>query len=234
MRQPAHSFRETVEILVGRPLVILAAIVASLLLSLVAGQLGILLLYLVVLITLWATRWDWRHFGLTVPRWPETILKAFVFAIGIFVLNDFIVQPLAELYLGNINLSEVSGMEGNFLNLVLFIFLGWVLGGFCEEITYRGYVLRRLAIILGNTSRSWVFAAAIASVAFGLSHQYQGPAGVVSTGMIAFMLGIIFVFNKNNLMVLVLTHGIYNMIAMTLIYLGRARMVTDWVHGLVK
>ena len=35
-------------------------------------------------------------------------------------------------------------------------------------------------------------------------------------------------------MVLVLTHGIYNMVAITLIYLGKARMITDWMHEFMK
>jgi hypothetical protein len=234
MEEPARRFRDKIEIVTGKPWFIVAVIVASSILSIFAGQLGTLLFYVVVLITLWASRWDLKYFGIARPNWRKTILKAFSFAVGIFILNDFLIQPLIEFSFGKIDLSDVSAIEGNWLNYGLFILLGWVLGGFCEEITYRGYVLKRLANILGDTNKAWLLSAVMASIVFGFAHIYQGPSGMIATAVIAFLLGLIFIFNKNNLMVLVLTHGIYNMIAVTLIYLGKARMITDWVHGFIK
>ena len=234
MHKTNRSFREKVEKFTGKSLFIVTVIIVSLLLSIFAGQLGTLLFYIVVLITLWATRWDWKYFGMTRPNWPKTIFRAFLFAIGIFILNDFFIQPIIELFFGKIDLSEVSGIEGNLLLYVVFILLGWVFGGFCEEIIYRGYVLKRLAIILGDTKKAWLFSAVMASIVFGFAHNYQGPSGVILTAITAFLFGLIFIYNKNNLMVLVLTHGIYNMIAITLIYLGKARMITDWVQEFIK
>ena len=108
------------------------------------------------------------------------------------------------------------------------------MGGFFEEIIYRGYVLKRLAAMLGDTNKAWYLSAVIASIAFGFAHSYQGPSGIITTALIAFVFSLIFVFNKNNLILLMLIHGIYNMIVITLIYLGKARMITDWVHELIK
>ena len=190
-------------------------------------------MYIVVLMTLWATRWNWKYFGITRPDWLTTIVKAFLFAIGLFILNDFVVQPLVEFYFGKVDLSEVSGMEGNLPLYILFLFLGWILGGFCEEIIYRGYVLKRLAAILGETTKAWLLAAVTAAVVFGFAHNYQGPSGIMSTAIIALLFGLIFLLNKNNLMVLVFTHGIYNMIAITLLYLGKARIIVDRVNELI-
>jgi membrane protease YdiL (CAAX protease family) len=234
MQNTKLTFREKTEAFIGKSHFIVSVIVVSFLLSIFAGQLGTLLFYIVVLITLWATRWDWKYFSMTRPNWPKTILKGFLFSIGIFILNDFIIQPFIEFYIGKIDLSEVSGIEANFINYVIYILLGWVLGGFCEEIIYRGYVLKRLALIFGNTNAAWLFAAVTASLVFGFAHNYQGPSGIIATAIIALLFGLIFIFNKNNLMVLVLTHGIYNMIAITLIYLGKARIITDWVNELIK
>jgi len=234
MQNMKLTFRERTEAFIGKSRFIVSVIVVSLLLSIFAGQLGTLLFYIVVLITLWAKRWDWRYFGMTRPNWPITIFRAFLFAIGIFILIDFLIQPLIELYFGKIDISEVSGIEGNLLNYVVFILLGWVFGGLCEEFIYRGYVLKRLAIIFGDTNKAWLLAAVTASIVFGFAHNYQGSSGIIATAIIALLFGLIFIFNKNNLMVLVLTHGIYNMIAITLIYLGKARVITDWVHEFIK
>ena len=234
MQEIKGSFREKVEIFTRNSLFIAAVIIVGLLLSVFAGQLGTLLFYIVVLITLWATKWDWKSFGITRPNWPETIGKAFLFAIGILILNDFFIQPLIEFRFGKVDLSEVSAIEGNLLNFVLFILLGWVLGGFCEEIIYRGYILKRLAKILGDTKRAWLLSAIIAAIVFGIGHSYQGASGILATAVIALLFGLIFAFNRNNLFVLVLTHGIYNTIAITMIYLGKARMIIDWVQGFIK
>jgi membrane protease YdiL (CAAX protease family) len=234
MQTPERSFRERIENLTGKSFFIVTVIIISLFLSIFAGQLGTLLFYVVVIITLWARRWDWKYFAITRPNWPNTILKGFLFAIGIFILNDFFIQPLIEFYFGKIDLSEFSGIEGNLFNYAVFLLLGWILGGVFEEITYRGYVQKRLAEILGDTNKAWLLSAVMASIVFGFAHSYQGLSGIITTAVIAFLFGVIFIFNRNNLIVLVLTHGIYNTIAITLIYLGKARMFTDWLHEFLQ
>jgi membrane protease YdiL (CAAX protease family) len=234
MQEAKGSFKGQVETLTRKSIFTVAVIIVGLLLSMFAGQLGTLLFYVVVLITLWATKWDWKSFGITRPDWRKTIGRAFLLAIGIFILNDFFIQPLIEFYFGKVDLSEVSAMEGNLLNYLFFILLGWVLGGFCEEIIYRGYILKRLAKMLGDTKKAWLLSAVMASIVFGFGHSYQGASGIVATAVIALLFGLIFSFNRNNLFLLVLIHGIYNMIAITLIYLGRARMIIDWVQGFIK
>jgi membrane protease YdiL (CAAX protease family) len=234
MQTTKRSIRERIEKLTGNSLFIVTVIIISLFLSIFAGQLGTLLLYIIVIITIWARRWDWKYFGITRPTWQNTILKAFLYAIGIFILNDFFIQPLIEFYFGKVDLSEFSGLEGNLFNYAIFLLVGWVLGGIFEEITYRGYVQKRLASILGDTNKAWLLSAVIASIVFGFAHSYQGTSGIMTTAVIAFLFGVIFIYNKNNLIVLVLTHGIYNTIAITLIYLGKTRMFTDWLYKFLQ
>lgn len=234
MQKTKRSLRDKVGEFTGKSFFIITVIIVGSVLSVFAGQLSTLLFYIVVFITLWAKRWDWKYFGMTRPKWVKTIFKAFLFATGIFILNDFLIQPLIEFYFGKIDLSQFSGIEGNLFQYVIFILLGWGLGGFCEEMIYRGYVLKRIAIILGDTNKVWLLSVVIVSIIFGLAHNYQGLSGIMTTAFIAFLLGLIFIFNKNNLIVLILIHGIYNMIAITLIYLGKARMITDLVHEFIK
>ena len=234
MGKANSRLREKVEKITGKTSFIVPVIIVNFLLSIFAGQLGTLLFYVVVFVTLWARRWDWKYFGITRPNWPKTVFKACLFTGGIFILIDLIIQPLVELQFGKIVLSSFSGIEGNLLNFSIYILLGWLMGGVCEEIIYRGYALKRLAIIFGDTKKAGLLSAAMVSIVFGFAHRYQGPSGMITTAVIAMLFGLIFIFNKNNLMVLVLTHGIYNMIAITLIYLGKERMITDWVHAFIK
>ena len=54
-----------------------------------------------------------------------------------------------------------------------------VTAGICEEVLFRGFLIAYLTTALG--SPFWA-GALLSSLAFGLAHSYQGPAGVVRTG----------------------------------------------------
>lgn len=70
----------------------------------------------------------------------------------------------------------------------LFTLVG-VTAGVCEEWLYRGFFLAVVAAGAGGLP-TWVLVA-VAGVAFGLAHAYQGRVGVVTTGVLgAIMAGI--------------------------------------------
>jgi membrane protease YdiL (CAAX protease family) len=63
----------------------------------------------------------------------------------------------------------------------LFAVVG-VTAGICEEWLYRGFFLAVVAAATGGPP-AWALVLGAAG-AFGLAHAYQGPAGVVSTGLL--------------------------------------------------
>lgn len=60
--------------------------------------------------------------------------------------------------------------------------------GFGEEMAYRGYALT--ALVLGTGSAT--FALIVTSAIFGVLHAYQGPIGVVRTGVVGLIMGAAF------------------------------------------
>ena len=95
MQIAIRSFREIVGEFTGNSSFIISVIIVGLLLSIFAGQLGTLLFYIVVAITLWAKQWDWKYFGITKPNWPNTIFKAFLFTAivgGIYAIIILIIR----------------------------------------------------------------------------------------------------------------------------------------------
>ncbi len=62
-----------------------------------------------------------------------------------------------------------------------------VTAGIVEEIVYRGFVLWYLQNFMGI----WP-AVAVSSIAFGLAHSYQGLAGILRTGLVGAVLGVLF------------------------------------------
>ncbi|HUF07720.1 MAG TPA: CPBP family intramembrane glutamic endopeptidase [Rhodothermales bacterium] len=63
-----------------------------------------------------------------------------------------------------------------------------VTAGICEEIVYRGYLIWYLAAFVGE----WP-AAVIAGAAFGVFHLYQGLTGVLKTGAVGLLMGLLYV-----------------------------------------
>jgi membrane protease YdiL (CAAX protease family) len=65
-----------------------------------------------------------------------------------------------------------------------------VTAGICEEVLYRGFLIRYLS------DGPWHFglwiALAIASISFGLAHGYQGISGIIGTGLIGAVMAVIF------------------------------------------
>ena len=86
---------------------------------------------------------------------------------------------------------------------------------------------------MGNTDASWLGAALITSMVFGLDNYYQGPAGMIATGVAGFFFAYLFIKNRTNLLLPILVHGFYDMIGLTMIYYSQERIFSDWVLGLL-
>ena len=60
--------------------------------------------------------------------------------------------------------------------------------GFGEEIAYRGYALTTMIVITGSTSVGLI----LTSLTFGALHSYQGLIGVIRTGILGLLMGVVF------------------------------------------
>lgn len=83
-----------------------------------------------------------------------------------------------------------------------------VSAGVCEEIIFRGFLLRYLHTAPWHLSLAWAVAASAAI--FGLQHLYQGAAGVLQTAAAGVLFCIIFVI-AGNLLVPMLLHTVMDL-----------------------
>lgn len=60
--------------------------------------------------------------------------------------------------------------------------------GFCEEFLYRGWLLS----ITGFALKSVWLGLLISSILFGFAHLYQGRTGIISTGVLGLVFGLIY------------------------------------------
>ena len=185
-----------------------------------------------VVLLLWARRWEWGYIGLTKPAsWRKVWLQAVVLSALLLVVVDMMFTPLVEVISGEqIDVSSLDGIRGNFLSYAIFILFMWVVAAFGEEFVYRGLLVRRLGFLLGDNKTGLWIAVIISSVLFGLAHRYQGVSGMISTGTVGFIFGAIFINSRNRLWLTILTHGVYDVIGITLIYLDMDKQV----YGLLK
>jgi len=214
-----------------RPGFTLAVIALSAALMALLGGLGYLFGLSVALLILWATRWDLARFGLgdRNRHVGRTLAQVLGWVLVAILVVDVALTPLTEHLTGEPHdYSRFGFLEGNFRNLVLFTLFMWVAAAFGEEFFYRGYVMKQLALLLGDSRASWIAAIFLSALPFGVVHLYQGWSGVVTAGTMGVILGTVFFFNRRNLAVCILVHGLYNMVGLTLIYLGRG----DALHRL--
>jgi uncharacterized protein len=65
-----------------------------------------------------------------------------------------------------------------------------VTAGICEEILYRGFLIRYLSN--GPWHAGLWIALAIASISFGLAHGYQGLSGIIGTALLGAVMAVLF------------------------------------------
>lgn len=184
----------------------------------------------VAFLILWGSNFDWSRFGIGQKITRKTIIKSLIIAIVLFIVFSFIIDPLLIKWFGDFDLSSINDIRGNLLGFIILMVIVWVFAAFGEEILFRGYYMKALAELFGNNNKAWIFSAFITSLYFGISHAYQGITGVVSVFLWSFVISLIFNKNRNNLLLLVLIHGIEDTIGITLIYLNKDHIISDWVQ----
>ncbi len=153
---------------------------------------------------------------------PRSILKAVLtgvigavliyagvtMAVSVLAAFDLITPPAAERVL------LVDGPD-LYLSLSLSIAVMWVNAAFGEELLFRGFLMNNLMRAFGDTRLAGFAASAVIAVAFGVMHiPSQGLYGLVVTGAVGFLMGLLFLFGKRNLMPVVIAHGVINSVSM--------------------
>jgi len=186
---------------------------------------------IVALLILWSSKFNWSMFGLAKRITFPTVLRSL--GITIFLIIGFyIFEGFLEIFLGKMDLSTFDNVRGNFSEYINLMIVVWIFAAFGEEFIYRGYYMKQLAKLFGNSNKAWLISAILISIYFGVSHAYQGLAGIIGVTLWHFSISLIFNKNKNNLMSPILIHGFYDTIGVTLLYLNQDRIITEWVQQL--
>lgn len=206
--------------------VALAFVVASSLLGPLLGvPLAALCLYAGVLAG-WAllklSGSGWKDLGLCTPRnWASTVRAAlaatvlsFVLVAGIFLLQRLGAPPL------DLSLLRDVVSDDPWMYLVTMVLVVWGSAAFAEELIFRGFMLNRFEVAVRGLPGAMYWAVALQAMVFGLAHAYQGVLGILYSGTIGALFGLVYVTRNRNLWAPILAHGLVDSIAVTLLFLG--------------
>ena len=130
---------------------------------------------------------------------------------------------------GEANISSLEDIKHNTVGFVVMMIVVWVFAAFGEEMLFRGYYLKWVAELMGNSNIAWTCSAIIMAAYFGVSHSYQGMSGIISIIFISLINSIVFLKNRDNLGLLILMHGIHDTILLTYLYLDVLNPITAWI-----
>jgi CAAX protease family protein len=159
------------------------------------------------------TRAPVRSLGLARPRSiVRTIGWGIAIGLVLLVFSKLLLTPLVERLTGiPRDLSAFDFVRGNLHAFGLLMPKIWLGAALCEEIVFRGFLIGRLETAFGGASRAATgVAVVLSSVLFAFAHAYQGPTGILITGILGFVFAVIYVASGRNLWTNILAHGVYD------------------------
>jgi len=148
--------------------------------------LGVTLGFALACASLWLRGVRWRELGLRCPgTWIRTILTSIGVTVAVMavliVLSDIVVRTFPNG--APVDDSRFDPLRGHLPNLLINLVAVWPTDGFVEEMMWRGYLMNRLADLVGQTKLAWGIALIGSAAIFGIAHAYQGPSGIAVTGV---------------------------------------------------
>lgn len=144
--------------------------------------------------------WDLLGF-----QWP--VINNTVILLALFLLVLYAIETVYGLfnikYLSN-KIKDLSYiLPLNIYEYKHYIFLAFT-AGICEEIVFRGFLIRYLEVFLSSLPYAYIFAIIIPAIAFAISHLYQGWWAVLKILVIAILFGFIFYYSQSILLIVII------------------------------
>jgi membrane protease YdiL (CAAX protease family) len=186
------------------------------------NQIFILALVLYAWLSLWLRGKGWSDFGIRRPdSWKYTLLLALSGGIVFQALSLYVIEPFLGELTGDIpDVSNFRPLIGNLTQLFLFLVISWSFAAFFEEMIYRGYFMHRFSDLFKRSNAGWIIGMILANMLFGFGHMYQGPSGMIATGISGLVFSGLYFASGKNLWAAIIAHGIYDTIGFLMIFFG--------------
>jgi membrane protease YdiL (CAAX protease family) len=156
-------------------------------------------------------------FGLNRPRsWLFTVVGAVVWALAMLAYTPLADALARRRFPDPPDLTAFDGIRRSRTMLLIGIVVAWLLGGFLEELAFRGVMLQAVEAWLAPVlPRPVAAAAAILAAAAGAAviHLYQGKRAMLVIFQLSVLFGALMVFDRHNLWAVMICHGLYDTVA---------------------
>jgi membrane protease YdiL (CAAX protease family) len=156
--------------------------------------------------------------GLTVQALIVGILSALLWV----AFNKWIYHPIITHFFIVEPYTAYNFIRSKLSNFLITLTAAWIIGGFYEEIAFRGFIQTTIREWFVERRNSFWLAALLTSTLFGLYHWQQGIFGVISSFLGGFLWTFLLWRYKGNLWYPIISHATYDTIALTMIYFGIA------------
>lgn len=171
-----------------------------------------------VLLCTWLLRRSgerWADVGLRRPRrwWFVPLLVVLGFAA--FLTIALSANPLLAALGVEPPRHTDAALHGDLLEYLFWAGpVTWGSAAFGEELLLRGFILDRIAKLIGSSGTPAMLAAVLLQAAlFGTLHFHQGLGGVLVTGSLGALMGLMWLLGGRNLWACIVLHGLINSIS---------------------
>lgn len=161
----------------------------------------------------------WRDLGLRRPgNLASALLGTVVLFTLVYLASTRLVPVLAGLFSATPGPVFLGYIRGNTVAFVGWIAIAWSVGGFAEELLFRGFLIDRASAAFGSGWLAGAGAVSLQAALFGLMHLHQGSLGLVFSATMAVIYGVVYLSCGRNLWPLILVHGAWNSVAIAGLY----------------
>ncbi len=177
---------------------------------------------LIVWLSLKYTQENLSNIGFSFKRFKiRSLLIGGLTAISALSFMQVIFFPILEQFVvfEDTEVALYAFITENKWQYTFVLIMGWLIGGFYEEIIFHGFIFTRLERMILRPY-STVVAISITVLLFGLYHYQLGVLGVINAFIIGGIYLGLYLFYERDLWYAICCHGVYNTVVVTMIYFG--------------
>jgi membrane protease YdiL (CAAX protease family) len=149
----------------------------------------------------------------------KTFLVGIISALVWVAFMRWIYLPVIKYFFTVPEYTEYNFIQNHFSKFVFITIAAWIIGGFYEEIIFRGFIQKTIENWFNN-KHSFLYAGLITSIIFGLYHWQQGFLGILAATLGGLFWTYLFKQFGRNLWYTIFSHAFFDTITLSLIYLG--------------
>jgi uncharacterized protein len=148
---------------------------------------------------------------------PVSSSRAVFVAIALYLVllltSPVVSQWLVSIFPVDQRPGFMAYVHGNLPAAILWITIGWIVGGFFEEFLFRGFLLNRIVMVFGSGVLANLIGIGSQAALFGSLHVYAGPLACVHATYFALLMGLAYLASGRTLWPGMAVHGTWNAVA---------------------